>query len=73
MASLREKTTEVEKEIERQRLLEIERARTRELRYNLDLEKEKQAQARKFFTTAQAYHMSFYSSRQLSINEDQLI
>lgn len=35
----------MEKEIERQRLLELERAKTNELRYNLDLEKEKQTQA----------------------------
>lgn len=42
----RERTTEVEREIERQRLLELERAKTRELRHNLDMEKEKQTQAR---------------------------
>lgn len=35
---------EVEKEIERQRMLELERAKTRELRHSLDLEKEKQTQ-----------------------------
>ncbi|XP_042502913.1 uncharacterized protein LOC122080099 isoform X2 [Macadamia integrifolia] len=40
----RERTSEVEHEIERLRLLEIERARTRELRHNLDLEKERQTQ-----------------------------
>ena len=34
----------MEKEIERQRLLELERAKTRELRYNLDMEKERQMQ-----------------------------
>ncbi|KAL2892701.1 30S ribosomal protein S14 [Bienertia sinuspersici] len=40
----RQRTSEVEKEIERQRMLELERAKTNELRYNLDLEKEKQTQ-----------------------------
>lgn len=35
---------EMEKETERQRLLEIERAKTRELRHNLDIEKERQTQ-----------------------------
>lgn len=34
----------MEKELERQRLLEIERAKTKELRYNLDMEKERQTQ-----------------------------
>lgn len=34
----------MEKETERQRLLEIERAKTRELRHNLDIEKERQTQ-----------------------------
>lgn len=34
----------MEKELERQRLLEIERAKTRELRHNLDMEKERQTQ-----------------------------
>ncbi|KAK4397490.1 hypothetical protein Sango_1585600 [Sesamum angolense] len=42
----RERTNEVEKELERQHLLEVEQAKTRELRHNLDIEKEKQAQAR---------------------------
>lgn len=42
---IRERTAEVEREIERQRVLEVERAKTRELRHNLDLEKEKQTQA----------------------------
>ncbi|XP_043717268.1 protein PRRC2C-like [Telopea speciosissima] len=41
----RERTSDVEHEIERLRLLEIERARTRELRHNLDLEKERQTPA----------------------------
>ncbi|XP_057531547.1 uncharacterized protein LOC130809771 isoform X2 [Amaranthus tricolor] len=40
----RQRTSETEKEIERQTLLELERAKTNELRYNLDLEKEKQTQ-----------------------------
>lgn len=40
----RERTSEMEREIERQRLLELERAKTRELRYNLDLERERQTQ-----------------------------
>lgn len=35
---------EMEKEMERQKLLEIERAKTRELRHNLDMEKERQTQ-----------------------------
>lgn len=35
---------EIEKELERQRLLELERAKTRELRHNLDMEKERQTQ-----------------------------
>lgn len=43
----RERTVEVEREIERQRLLEVERAKTRELRHNLDMDKEKQTQARR--------------------------
>lgn len=34
----------MEKELERQRLLELERAKTRELRHNLDMEKERQTQ-----------------------------
>lgn len=34
----------MEKEMERQKLLEIERAKTRELRHNLDMEKERQTQ-----------------------------
>lgn len=34
----------MEKELERQRLLEIERAKTKELRHNLDMEKERQTQ-----------------------------
>lgn len=34
----------MEKDLERQRLLEIERARTRELRHMLDMEKERQTQ-----------------------------
>lgn len=34
----------MEKELERQRLLELERAKTRELRHNLEMEKEKQMQ-----------------------------
>lgn len=42
----RERTAEVEREIERQQLLEVERTKTRELRHNLDMEREKQAQAR---------------------------
>lgn len=42
---IRERTTEAEREIERQRFLEAERAKTRELRHNLDMEKEKQTQA----------------------------
>lgn len=42
----RERTAEVEREIERQQLLEVERAKTRELRHNLDMEKEKQTQLR---------------------------
>lgn len=41
-----ERTTEVEREIERQQLLEVERSKTRELRHNLEMEKEKQSQAR---------------------------
>ncbi|KAI8545646.1 hypothetical protein RHMOL_Rhmol07G0055900 [Rhododendron molle] len=41
-----ERTIEVEREIERQKLLELERAKTRELRHQLDMEKEKQSQAR---------------------------
>lgn len=45
-----ERTTEVEREIERQRLLELERAKTRELRHQLDMEKEKQSQARPHIT-----------------------
>ena len=40
----RERAAEMEKELERQRLLEIERAKTRELRHNLDIEKERQTQ-----------------------------
>jgi hypothetical protein len=36
----------VEKEIERQRLLELERVKTKELRHNLDMEKERQTQVR---------------------------
>ncbi|CAA6667091.1 unnamed protein product [Spirodela intermedia] len=40
----RERTSEAEREIEQQRLLETERAKTRELRYNLELERERQAQ-----------------------------
>ena len=36
----------MEKEIERQRLLELECAKTKELRHNLDLEKERQTQVR---------------------------
>ena len=44
VAYFRERTVEMEKEIERQRLLELERAKTRELRYNLDMEKERQMQ-----------------------------
>lgn len=48
---IRERTSEVEKELERQQLLELERARTRELRHSLDIEKEKQAQARLFLVT----------------------
>ncbi|XP_073139254.1 uncharacterized protein [Henckelia pumila] len=40
----RERTIEVEKELQRQQLLELERAKTRELRNNLDIEKEKLAQ-----------------------------
>lgn len=40
----RERAAEVEKDIERQRLLEIERAKTRELRQNLEMEKERQTQ-----------------------------
>lgn len=43
---IRERADEVEKELERQQLLELERAKTRELRNNLEMEKEKQAQAR---------------------------
>lgn len=41
-----ERTIEVEREIERQKLLELERAKTREIRHQLDMEKEKQSQAR---------------------------
>ncbi|KAJ8631904.1 hypothetical protein MRB53_025240 [Persea americana] len=40
----RERTSGVEREIERQQLLELERAKTRELRHNLDLERERQTQ-----------------------------
>ncbi|KZV29503.1 hypothetical protein F511_22732, partial [Dorcoceras hygrometricum] len=40
----RERTIEVEKELQRQQLLELERAKTRELRHNLEIEKEKLAQ-----------------------------
>ncbi|XP_073037920.1 uncharacterized protein [Primulina eburnea] len=40
----RERTIEVEKELQRQQVLELERAKTRELRHNLDIEKEKLAQ-----------------------------
>jgi hypothetical protein len=40
----RERVAEMEKEMERQKLLEIERAKTRELRHNLDMEKERQTQ-----------------------------
>lgn len=42
----RERTSEVEREIERQRMLELERAKTRELQHNLDMEREKQTQVR---------------------------
>ncbi|KAK6143096.1 hypothetical protein DH2020_023444 [Rehmannia glutinosa] len=48
---IRERTNDVEKELERQQLLELERAKTRELRHNLDMEKEKQAQARHIIFT----------------------
>lgn len=44
---LRQRTLELEKDIERQRLLELERAKTNELRHNLDMEKEKQTQVKK--------------------------
>jgi uncharacterized NAD(P)/FAD-binding protein YdhS len=43
---IRERAAEVEKEIERQRLMELERAKTKELRHNLDMEKERQTQVR---------------------------
>ncbi|CAI9095013.1 OLC1v1030865C1 [Oldenlandia corymbosa var. corymbosa] len=41
---IRERTSEVEREIERQRLLELERAKTRELQHSLDMEREKLTQ-----------------------------
>jgi uncharacterized NAD(P)/FAD-binding protein YdhS len=43
---IRERAAEVEKEIERQRLMELERAKTKELRHSLDMEKERQTQVR---------------------------
>ncbi|KAL7203563.1 hypothetical protein ACSBR2_016773 [Camellia fascicularis] len=43
---VRERTTEVEREIERQQSLELERAKTNELCHHLDMKKEKQSQAR---------------------------
>lgn len=36
----------MEKEIERQRMLELEHVKTKELRHNLDMEKERQTQVR---------------------------
>lgn len=45
---IRERTAELEKEIERQRLLELERSKTSELRHQLEMEKERQMQARCF-------------------------
>lgn len=52
---IRERTAEVEKEIERQRLLELERAKSRELRHILDMEKERQTQVRPFSTLSISY------------------
>ena len=49
LLSVRERTTEVEREIERQRSLELERTKTRELRHHLDMEKEKQSQVREAY------------------------
>jgi hypothetical protein len=42
----RERSLEMEREVERQRQLDIERAKSREMQFNLDLEKEKQTQVR---------------------------
>lgn len=40
----RERTSETEREIGRQRQLEVERGKTRELQFNVDMEREKQTQ-----------------------------
>jgi hypothetical protein len=40
----RERTIEMERDIERQRQLDLERAKSRELQYNLEMEREKQTQ-----------------------------
>lgn len=43
----------MEKELERQRLLELEHAKTRELRHSLDMEKERQTQVILFPTLSE--------------------
>lgn len=49
----------MEKEIERQRMLELECVKSRELRHNLDMEKERQTQAIPFSTLRISYSQIF--------------
>lgn len=51
--TFRERAAEVEKEIERQRMLELEHVKTKELRHNLDMEKERQTQVRSLLPVSQ--------------------
>jgi hypothetical protein len=54
----RERTLEMERDIERQRQLDLERVKSRELQYNLEMEREKQTQvyvARLLFQTQITY------------------